>query len=333
MNRLGLVTLVWLVLAQSACVNLKSKPGGTGQNPQVGPKAQYTSDGTITTVPFLIHDNRILVNVSLNGKGPFVMIFDTGGSNIITPEVQALLQLPSQGMELTSGAGEKSVDAESVHLKSVQLGKMTLDDQKFLVLNLNHIRQTFQFSHLDGVIGYEVLQRAKVRIDFDQQVLQLVEFGAPSLAGAQTVDFEIHDQKSVIQGQVNDQPARLLIDTGDRSNLTLFRKFADSTKLADIFAKRREIITGMGVGGPIPGKLASIHAVKMGPIVVNDVLTRLPMTQKGYFFTSEVSASVGMGMLREFNLEFDYKSRRLSLQRRANFAETSTFLPVPRRVR
>lgn len=292
-----------------------------------------TAKENILKIPFTLHDNRILVRVTINGKGPFVMIFDTGSPNVITPRAQTVLQLPSQGFEISELTGEIKTDVESVHIKTFQAGSFLLQEQKFIVTNLDHIQRTFRFPQLDGVVGFEWMQKAKVRIDFDQQTLQLLDFDSPTLPNAQTVDFELHNQKSVIQGQIQGHPARLLIDTADRSNLTLFRKFAESSKLEERFARHRTIVTGMSVKGPIQGKLASINSVELGPLMVNDILARLPMTQKGYFFTNNISASVGLGLLREFNLEFDYKNKRLTMQRRLTYNETSTFVPVPGRVR
>ena len=37
--------------------------------------------GQGATVPFELTDNRIFVDVSINGKGPYHFIFDTGGGN------------------------------------------------------------------------------------------------------------------------------------------------------------------------------------------------------------------------------------------------------------
>lgn len=293
--------------------------------------ATASPPGVITVIPFTVHDNRILVNVMLNGKGPFVMIFDTGGANTITPTVQRQLGIISQGHDLMDEdvVGKRRV--KSVHVRTLTLGAYTLSDQKFEVVNLQRIRHAFQFPQLDGVIGFELLQRAKVRVDFDQQRLWVLQPSVPTtMAGARTVKFELKDDRPVIDGRINDQDAKILIDTGDRSNLTLFRKFAKSSQLSELFANREQLVTGVGISGPIPGKIASVQRVSLGGSEVTDILARLPMTRKGYFTREDLSASAGLGLLKGFNLEFDYKNQQLTLQPRVGYAEPSTFTPVNR---
>lgn len=321
-----LVAAMVSIFCGVACTSVHQKKGP----PIVDHVAE--AQGQIASAPFTWHDNRLLVDVFLNGKGPFVMIFDVGGANSLTPEVQRILELRSQGPEVNMDGG-KSTATNLVHLKTVQVGDFKLTEQKFQVQNLNLIRKTFRFAHLDGVIGYELLQHAKVRINFDRQKIEWLSTQAPTLSEAQTLNFELVDQTPLIHGKINGQPANILIDTGDRSNLTLFHKFAQSSKIQELFTARDSLVTGMGLGGPIPGKIASVQSVELGSTEVKDVLARLPLTKRGYFFASEISASVGMGVLKGFNLEFDATNHSLALQRRKNYNEESTFVPVPTRLR
>jgi hypothetical protein len=85
----------------------------------------------------------------------------------------------------------------------------------------------------------------------------------------------------------------------------------------------------VGVGGPIPGKIATIAKVELGEVTIQDVVARLPMTKTGLFATSELSASVGLGLLRGFNLEFDYQNGLMGLEARKKYKQQSTFVPVP----
>jgi hypothetical protein len=287
----------------------------------------------VGSLPFTLHDNRLLVDVFLNGQGPFVMVFDAGGVNTLTPEVQKVLDIRSQGLEYSMDEGERSIDAPSVHLKSVQAGDLKLSDQKFIVVNLTPIRRAFRFPHLDGVIGLEFLKLAKVRIDFDKQMIEMLSPEANQLPTAQSMNFELMNDRPIIEGKINGQPAKILLDTADRSNLTLFRRFAATTQLDELFSHRDPILTGMGVHGPIKGKLASVQAVDFGTDEVTDVLTRLPMTKRGYFFSNRISASAGIGILKNYNLEFDYKKQVVALQRRKDFKDPSTFVPLPSRER
>jgi len=63
-----------------------------------------------TTVPFKLLNNHIYADVMINGKGPFLCIFDTGGHDVLTPSTAKLLAVKSEGQADGGGAGEGVVD-------------------------------------------------------------------------------------------------------------------------------------------------------------------------------------------------------------------------------
>jgi predicted aspartyl protease len=284
----------------------------------------------ITTVPFELHDNRMFVSIALEGQGPFTVIFDTGGSNVITPEVAKVLGSKVLGTDNTSGAGEGTVETSTVRLGSMALGALQMHDQEFIVVDLGAIKNAFHFERLDGLIGFEVLQRARAKIDFDRKVIELFEPEPGRKRTGKLVPFQLVDQRPVIPGTIDGRASKILIDTGDRSNLTIFKRFAVSSGLDAAFRGSAPILTGVGVGGPIPGKIASIARLVLGGIAIQDVVARLPTTNSGLFATSDLSASVGIGLLQGFNLEFDYQNGLLSLEPRKGFKQESTFVAVPK---
>ena len=285
--------------------------------------------GLITTVPFQLHDNRILVSLTLEGQGPFTVVFDTGGSNVITPEVKRILGSKVLSTDTTTGAGEGTVEINTVRIGSLKLGELQLPDQDFIVVDLGEIQHAFRFERLDGLIGYEVLQRARAKIDFDRMVIQLFEPEPGRKRKGSLLPFQLVDQRPVVAGTIDGRASKILIDTGDRSNLTLFERFAVASGLEAAFRDSTTILTGVGVGGPIPGKIATLSQVKLGEIAIQDVVARLPTTKTGLFATSELSASVGIGLLQGFNLEFDYQNGLLGLEARKGFKQESVFVPVP----
>ena len=283
----------------------------------------------IATVPFELHDNRIFVSITLEGQGPFSVIFDTGGSNVITPQVKQILGSKILSTDSTTGAGEGTVEINTVRIGSMQLGGLQLQDQDFVVVDLGEIKQAFSFERLDGLIGYEVLQRARAKIDFDRKVIELFEPEPGRKRTARLLPFQLVDQRPVVTGRIDGRAAKILIDTGDRSNLTLFEHFAVTSSLDAAFRDSAAVLTGVGVGGPIPGKIATIAKVELGEITIQNVVARLPTTKTGLFATSDLSASVGVGLLRGFNLEFDYQNGLLGLEARKGYKQQSNFVPVP----
>jgi hypothetical protein len=221
------------------------------------------------------------------------------------------------------------VEVGGVHIASVKLGAYEMRDQDFVVVDLGEIRRAFRFPRLDGIVGSELLERVHARVDFDHRRLMLTEFSVDSTSRpAGAVAIALENGFPVVDGVIEGVPARMLLDTGDRSNLTLFRKFAARSGLDSGFAARPEIPTGVGVGGLIPGRLRSFTSVEFGPVHEHAVIGRLPSTRAGIFATSPLAASIGLGLLRNYNLEIDYQNRYVAFEPRATRLP-SVFVPVP----
>jgi predicted aspartyl protease len=278
-------------------------------------------------VPFTVHDNRILVEAEIDGKNTLTFIFDTGGSNIITLETAQKLNLNLENWKTVSGgAGPNAVKQAETKLKRVTIGDLTMNDQVFGVLDLSHIKKAFRFKKLDGVIGYEILQKFVTRIDFEKSKITFMLAGQIlNSKNASVVSFEIDHRKPIVLGAVDGVAGKFLVDTGDRSSFTLFPKFANKNKLDAPFLKEQQKITGFGVGGPIYAHVSNIKTLAVGDqTTLNNVIARLPPHEKW-----DIGGSIGNQILRQFTVTFDYQKKTMTLVKNKYFGESFRFVPVP----
>lgn len=294
----------------------------------------FTKGRTETTVPFTLFDNRIMVSATLNGKKPLTFIFDTGGSNIITPEVAESLGLATEQGDNVTGAGEKSVKSRNVKITDCTIGDLVLTNQNFRVVDFSEIRKRFNFKNLDGLLGYEVLQRAVATLDFERGTMTLTSpeaFISPQGYSAK-IPFEIIDGDPVISGQICGIEGKILLDTGDRSAFTLFQKFADAHSLTGLYTGP-VLTTGYGIGGPISAKLGKIDTICLGRgnsnIELQMVMSRLPVMKGGSFATMDFAGSIGNEVLRHFNIVFNYVEKEVLLTKNRFFNEPYRFTPPP----
>ena len=92
------------------------------------PPDDTTLDGE-TTVPLDIQ-GFIVVGARLNGRD-FDFILDTGGHNIITPEVAKLLGLHPVGEGASGGSGSGTLTEQYVRIERLEVGAATMRDQHF----------------------------------------------------------------------------------------------------------------------------------------------------------------------------------------------------------
>lgn len=111
------------------------------------------ADGKTATIPFTLIDNRIFVPVTINGRGPYQFIFDTGGANSLDPATAKDLGLELEPDGEAWGAGAARQQAWRADVTRADLGGVVIRDHEFRAVSLEAIRRAIGFRRLDGLIG------------------------------------------------------------------------------------------------------------------------------------------------------------------------------------
>ncbi len=126
-----------------------------------------------------------------------------------------------------------------------------------LVVSLDAIRKIFGFPQLDGIIGYDALRTRYTAIDMDGRLLAVSSTMPEAPASAHRIPFEVKDGLIVVKGAINGVHGDMAVDTGDRSALTVFQRFARAKGFYALPMSARNVVTGYGIGGPIRGDVFS----------------------------------------------------------------------------
>jgi hypothetical protein len=266
----------------------------------------------LATLPFELIDNRIFVDISINDEPPLSFILDTGGSYCVDSMHMDTLGLTAGESLEVGGAGSGSVPGVYTRLSTVRLGPITQTDQPAISFSLEGIRKGIGFDRLDGVVGKELLASYIVDINYVDSQLTVWEPGtwtAPE--DAVVIPFKMYRGKPMVDATVQGVAARLLVDTGDRSSLTLNAPFVKKHDLVKALGANTEAITGFGIGGPIPARLGAA-SLALGEASWTGVVARLPLTH-GAFASADFDGSIGTGVLRTKRLVIDYPNDRLLL--------------------
>jgi hypothetical protein len=285
----------------------------------------FANNATSTTVPFDLINNHIYVQVKLNGRGPYRLLCDTGGANIVTPAVAKELGLRTEGKLEGRGVGEESEDISLTQLERIEIGAAFIDNPKFYVFPLG------TFSNVEGVpalglVGYEVFKRFVVRIDYQSSRLTLTDpeqlvYQGPGVA----VPFQFNEHVPQVEGELDGIKGVFDIDTGSRSSLDLFAPFVEKHKLKGKYRPRFEGVTGWGVGGPSRSAIARAKVLSLGSVEIKRPVTELTLQNKGSFTNEYSAGNVGAGVLKRFNLVFDYGRKVIYFERNANDALPDVF--------
>ncbi|HXO18082.1 MAG TPA: retropepsin-like aspartic protease, partial [Candidatus Dormibacteraeota bacterium] len=176
-------------------------------------------------VPFAFVDNRMTIECTIDGRGPFVMIVDTGAPDVaITPEAAKKLGLAVRDAGTTSGAGNNRAQNGATTIPLLSIGSLHLRNLDSGVIDLTEIQRKLGFARLDGIVGYAVLKQFATFIDADARTITFSS-SLPSVpSGATTTRFS--GSTPVIPARIDGIDTTVIVDTGDRSSLTLFGPFA-----------------------------------------------------------------------------------------------------------
>lgn len=259
-----------------------------------------------TTVPFHLVNNHIYADVWLNGKGPYRLLVDTGGVNIVTPTVAKALGLEVQGQMEGRGAGEGHMDTGLTKVAEVRVGDAVVKDQIFAVLPFESFADVEGVPE-NGLIGYEVFRRFVARVDYGRSELTLIDPKSfdPSSAGV-PVPFVFTAHIPTVKANIDGLEGEFQIDTGARSELTLTEPFSEAHNLQSAHPKGVNAVTGWGVGGASRGYVTYLGALKVGGVTFTTPVTTLANEKRGAFGDASFAGNIGGGLLKQYVVTFDY---------------------------
>jgi hypothetical protein len=288
------------------------------------PPTPTPSGPVSTTVPFRLENGKIFIGVTVNGKGPFDAEFDSGGDLLIGPTVVKELGLTVGGALKLTGGGEGSITAQDGVVDTIAIGDAAIAHPRFSSFAWNEV---FPRRLL---VGLEVLQHYVVRIDFETMTLTLTRPDSFDYRGTGVViPFHFEDNQPEVYGAVDGIAGAFTVDTGANGSLLLIAPFARRYSLAERY---HAVI-------PYGGKaVTATHGVycRVGEVTLNGPdgrpavrvsrpITRISQQQGGYDADRYVSGNIEIGILKQFNVTFDYARQRLILEPNRFYGQLDVF--------
>jgi predicted aspartyl protease len=125
---------------------------------------------------------HLMVIARVNGK-PVRLLVDTGASKTVFDK-QRLQNLLHEGADedfedmaqLSTGLGTNSMQGQVAVLDSFRLGEAEIADFPVVVLDMNHVNQSYEMigdMGIDGVLGSDILKKYDSVIYFKKKVLKI----------------------------------------------------------------------------------------------------------------------------------------------------------------
>jgi len=123
--------------------------------------------------------NHFEIKAKVNGvKGRFIL--DTGASNSCmgVAEVEKFNLQPEVSDQKAAGAGSTEIETQIAQSNTVKIGKFTLKKVPMVLLDLTHINTALKMQdskEVHGIIGADLLTKAKAVIDYNKKKLYLLK--------------------------------------------------------------------------------------------------------------------------------------------------------------
>lgn len=277
-----------------------------------------TSNGEVVlngnnVIPFELHDNRIFVKARIKGK-ECRLILDTGGNShtILDESFARSLGLPLGKGRLVYGAGENPVSSYSSHVDSILVDNLLLTDQSITVISFSEMKTALHMDYLDGMVSSELFRQFTVEVNYEGNQIVLHD---PALFQprelAEKVPFDLLYQTPLIDGVVDGVKGKLIVDSGDRSNFTIFKNSSQTNKFLNNYSLSDTLMTGYGIGGPIWGRYLTLSEISIARnLKITNIQARIPTINGGAFDRNDnVLGSIGNGILLRFkSVTFDFRN-------------------------
>ncbi len=275
-------------------------------------------------IPFEMIGNHVLLPVEVGGT-TLRLILDTGmpidGVLLWGSDRVAAAGLEIIGKSMVMGPGGEGVESDLAMGVTVGLPGVECSGMMAIVMP-EDADMSRHFESTDGVIGQSLFGHFVVAIDYDNSTVTLTEPDRFTYAGPGTTlplrleRYPIATCEMAMAGETP-VPVELVIDTGNQAALTL--NTGDRTGLS----LPEKVIPGhaRGVNGEVERLLGRIGHVQLGSFQCDDVIAsfRTPEHEPAPPWAKD--GALGQGLLRRFNVIFDYHGLRLILEPNRNFAD------------
>lgn len=258
-------------------------------------KIELPPDGTTLAMGDL--GGRPVVDVSINGKGPYRFILDTGASvTVIGDDLKDELALPS-------GGGSPSL----VSIDSLRVGEASLTG---VVAGIAPLSRMFRTDAPRGVLSASTFPGYLVILDYPGKRVKIQKGELPPADSRAIFQYTAEQVLPNVPVRIGSVEVRVHPDTGSPGGLTLATKYMRELPLA---SQPVEVGRARTPGGEFPVHSARVDsAIELGQY-------KLDVTEVRFSDVNPIpgipTGNIGSQILRGFTITLDSKNRRIRFDR------------------
>lgn len=278
-------------------------------------------DSAITIAPMQMRGWMPVVEVKLNGQGPFAFMIDTGAgmqADIDTSVAERLHLQPSGRAINGDPSGENDREVATVTIDSIIIGgvakgtraRRTADgvvEFRNVTAIVRPHKITKDYPDVDGILGFALFSDYLLTLDYPAMEVRLARGALPPANGGDTLNLEIENRVPMVELAIGKIKVPAHIDSGN---------FVAGFLLPEEVVEQLQLLSP-----PVPvGSARSVtNRIELKQVQLRSSirLGGFEYSQPTVTFPAPSDTNVGYKILREFTLTFDQKNGRLKLERPA----------------
>jgi hypothetical protein len=314
MRRRGIVVLAFIVAA------VPNAPAQLVASSVCQTRPTATPNSAPAVVPIDVSNNHVFVEVCAAGRA-LEFILDTGaGGSFFDLTVARQLGLPLGASFSVRGVGAGTLQGAQVKKGFVTLAGTGIDQPVTSAIDFSTLPPR-EGHRIDGILGYDFIDRFVVAIDYAKQELRLYDrddfhYQGPGTSLPVTlignhphVDAEVRlEDGTIIKG-------RMVVDVGAAASLSLTKPWVDEHHLRNRIGPTVHRRGGGGVGGETEFEVGRVAALRLGNVELSRPITALYGDSAGVFSErGSYVGNIGGEILRRFTVFLDYQDKRMILE-------------------
>lgn len=284
---------------------------------------EFTGKRKKETIEFKMIKNLMIIPLTINGKGPFNFILDTGVGLILISDPRLIDSVQFKNLRSIniSGFGEgEALSAFVTPSIEVAIGSTLAKNLSAAILK----EDMFELSNyvglpIHGLIGYEFFNSFIVRINFLMNVLTIYRPETAYIPRKGTrIPISIEERKPYVMADIvlesgEKVAAKFIIDTGAGHPVSL-----ETNNGVPFEIPKNNIAGNLGIGltGPISGYVGRISSIKLGKYTLSNVIASFPNYADvgSKIISVNRNGNMGIAILKRFQVVFDYSRSAMFLK-------------------
>lgn len=267
--------------------------------------AAAAQEVNVATAPMHMRGLMPVVEVKLNGEGPFVFMIDTGAGMQadIDPSVAETLKLPLSGRAINGDpSGQNDREVATATIAALTIGKAEFHNVTAVV---RPQRITKDYPDVDGILGFALFTDYLLTLDYPAMQVRLARGSLPPANAVDVLNFELENRIPIVELRIGKIRVPAHVDSGN-----FVAGFLLPAEIVEQLQLQSEAIT-------VGGARSVTNRIQLKQVQLRDTirLGSYEYPQPTIAFPALSDTNIGFHVLREYVLTFDQKNRRLKLQR------------------